>query len=89
MPQQDDDASELDEAEKVLGVILVARHEAPEVLQPRVQPRDAPAPPVATQGTAVLRGGAAAIGAVRGDEFDAPLSQPCIERIAVVGQVTD
>jgi hypothetical protein len=34
MPQQDADASELEEAEEVLGVSLVAGDEAAEVLEP-------------------------------------------------------
>ena len=55
IPEQDDDAAELDEAEEVGRVILVARHQPAEVLEPREESLHLPASPVAAQGTAVLR----------------------------------
>jgi hypothetical protein len=55
MPQQDADASELEEAEEVLGVALVAGDEAAEVLEPGEEALDLPALAIAAQGPAVLR----------------------------------
>jgi hypothetical protein len=48
MPQQDAEASEVDEAEEVLRVPLPARDEPAVVLEPREQSLDQPAAPIAT-----------------------------------------
>src|SRR5512134_3624167 len=89
MPQQDADASELEEAEEVLGVSLVAGDESAEVLEPGEEALDLPAPAVAAEGTAVL-GLELAAPEVGRDELDASLlPQPRIEAVAVVGTVAD
>ncbi len=49
MPEQDADASEVHEAEEVLGMALVAGHESPVVLKPREEPLDPPATSHATK----------------------------------------
>jgi hypothetical protein len=47
MPQQDADASEMEEAEEILGVPLVACDEAALVLELSEQALDLPAPAIA------------------------------------------
>jgi len=86
--QQDHDATELHEAEEVVGVVLVARDEAPKVRQPREESLHVPATAVATQGTPVL-GLAFAVGVMRRDHLHAKLSQLGVEWIAVVGAISD
>ena len=49
-PKQDRDASEVDEAEVVLGLLLVTGDEAPEAHQPGEEALDVPAPSVASKG---------------------------------------
>jgi len=89
MPQQDADASELEEAEEVLGVSFVAGDQAAEVLEPGEQALDLPAPAIAAQRPAVLSLEFAAL-EVRSDELDPPLlAQPLIEPVAVVGAIAD
>ena len=67
---------------------LVARHQAAEVLQPREQAFDLPAPAVAAELTAVL-GGDAAVSPIGRDQLDAALRQPAIQRVAVIRPVAD
>ena len=67
---------------------LVARDKPPEVLQPREEPLDLPATAVAAELASVL-GAAPTIGAVRRDEFDAPLGHLGVQRVAVVAAIAD
>jgi hypothetical protein len=87
MPQQDADASELKEAEEVLGVALVAGDQAAEVLEPREETLDLPASAVTAERTTVL--GLALSGAeVRSDQLDAALgTEALVESVAVVGAI--
>jgi hypothetical protein len=76
MPQEDADASELDEAEEVLLVALPARDQAAVVL-------------IATKLPTILRP-PLPVRAIRRDHFDAALfPETLIEAIAVVGLVSD
>jgi hypothetical protein len=68
-------------------VPLVARHQAPEVLQPREEAFDLPAAAIAAQLAAVLRPAAAAVGPVRRDQRDPPAREARIQGIAVVTPV--
>ena len=87
--QQDADASELDEAAEVLGVVLLSGDQAPEVLQPGEEPLDLPTPHVASQGSAVL-GSPTPTRWLGSDHLDASfLQETLIEVIAVVGLVAD
>ncbi len=54
LSEGDEDASEVDEAEKVFEAALIAGHQAAEVMQPGEQALDFPAPPVAPQLPSVL-----------------------------------
>jgi len=90
MPQQDDEAAELEHAEEVGFVILPPVHESSEVVEPGEEALDFPAAAVATQFAAVLSVLAAAIVLVRRDQPDAMfLPEALIERIAIVGAVAD
>lgn len=53
---------------------VVAHYQAAEVSQPSVGAFDDPSPPVAPQGSTILRRGPNAIRLVRTDQFDPPAS---------------
>jgi hypothetical protein len=90
MPQQDADASQVYEAEKVFGVSLMPGDQASVVLEPREQAFDSPTFLVAAQGASILGGRPVATAAVRADELDpAFVAEPRVQRIAVVGAVAD
>lgn len=72
MPQQDAQASELDEAQEVDGVPLPSVGEPPVVEQPCEQAFDLPAPDVAAQRPPVLRPISSAPGTMRRDQLDSP-----------------
>src|SRR5690606_12847414 len=89
MPKQDEQAAEADEAEIVLQVPVVAHEDAAVVLQPGIEALDLPAPPIAPQRTAILRGGPAPIGPMRRDHGDAPCGESGIQRTGVIRLVAD
>lgn len=70
-------------------MIFVTDHETTEVVQPGEQSLHLPSPLVATQRSAVLSGGLAAVVAVRRDQLYALGSQLPIEAIAVISSVPD
>ena len=87
MPQQDADASEVKEAEEILGMAFVPGDQTAVVLEPRKQPFDLPAPAIAPQWTTVL-GAHAPARLVWSDQLDPALApQPLIQAVAVVGAV--
>src|SRR5919106_4797590 len=88
MAQQDDDASELHEAEEVVCVILPACYDSAKVLKPGEEPFDLPATSAAPQRSTILRL-LASIAAVRRNQLDVALLKPRIKSITVVGSVTD
>ena len=73
IPEQDADAPEVDEAEEVLRMALVAGDEAPVVLKPREEPFDPPATPHPTKWAAILGLRAPAVAAVPSDQLDSAL----------------
>ena len=90
MPQKDDEAAELKHAEEIGFVVFPTADQSPEVVQPGEQPLDFPAATITPQFAAVLRAFLAAIVLVGRNESNAVfLLQPLIQRIAVVGAVTD
>lgn len=90
MAQEDQDAGKLDEPEEILGMILIPGHEAPEVLQPGVEPFDAPAAPVPSQRTPVLDRRLPPTPPVRRDQFHPALRrQARIQRVAVIRLLRD
>ena len=88
-PALDNQASELDEAEEILGVILPSDEDPALPLNPCEETFDHPSPCVSPQPAPILRGGLAALGSVRRDHLDATLTQFLIQRIAVVGAISD
>src|SRR5512146_1966496 len=88
MPQQDQDARELDHAKEVGGVVLPTGDHAAVVMQPCKQTLDVPAAPIPAQHAAILGCGPAAAEVVRRDQLDAVLlAQALIQRIAVISLV--
>jgi hypothetical protein len=75
------------EAEIIFRVVVEARRDAAEVLEPRVQPLDLPAAAVAPELSAVLRRRLRAVRPVRLDHLDALCRQLPVERVGVVGAV--
>ena len=90
MPQQDNEAAELEHAEEVGFVIFPAADKSAEIVELGKEALDFPAPTVATQSAAVLGALATAVVLVGRDEPDAVfLPEALIERIAVIGTVAD
>src|SRR5882672_10976746 len=90
MPQEDNEAAELEHAEEIGFVIFPATDQSPEIMEPGEEALDFPAPTVATQFAAVLGALATAVVLVGRDEPDAMvLPESLIERIAVIGAVAD
>src|SRR3989441_9107894 len=89
MPQEDDEAAELEHPEEVGFVELPASYEPTEVMQPSEKAFDFPATTVTAQLATVL-GQIQAVGAVGGDHGNAVLA-PQLEgqRGAVVGRIAD
>ena len=71
MPQEDNEAAELEHAEEIGFVIFPAADQATEIVEPSKEALDFPAPTVATQFAAVLGALAAAVVLVGRDEPDA------------------
>jgi hypothetical protein len=70
-------------------VIFPTSQYSSEGVQPREQPLDLPTAFVSAQHPAILRGRPDPILPVRSDQLDAIGSEPCIERITVVGTIPD
>src|SRR5688572_9912536 len=77
------------EAEVVLDVVVEARRDAPEVLEPGVQALDLPPPPVAAQRPPVLRRRLSSVRPVRRDQLDTFRGQLPVERVGVISAVSD
>ena len=90
MPQEDNEAAELEHAEEIGFVIFPAADQSAEIVEPGKEALDFPAPTVAAQFAAVLGALATAVVLMGRDEPDAVfLPEALIERIAVVGAVAD
>jgi hypothetical protein len=59
------------------------------VLQPGKQALDLSAVSIAPQRSAILSGRLPAVGLVRNNQFDALLAQPFIQRVTVIGSISD
>src|SRR3970040_124519 len=89
MPQEDDEAAELEHAEEIGFVKLPAREQSAEVMQPGEEPFDLPAAAIAAECSAIL-GSILAVAAIRSDHADAVLApQLSVERIAVVSRIAN
>ena len=89
LSHENHETTELDEAQEVGCVILMARQDTTKVLQPGEQPLDSPASLVTAQCPTVLRDRAYPIGAMRGDQFDSVLIEGIVQFVAVIGFVAD
>src|SRR5215472_10801521 len=89
LPEQDNEASELNESEEVLGVVFPTDEETALPLDPGEEALDEPAPRVTAEPSSILRERLSAIGAMRCNHLDALSSQLLVQRVAVVGAVTD
>src|SRR5206468_1602201 len=88
LPQQDHDATELDETQKIRNFVFMTGDQSAEVLKPSEQALDFPAAAIAPQRTAVL-GLHSAITSLTGDQLDAVFGKIRPERVAVEGFVAD
>ena len=90
MSQEDHGASQLDHPEEIFWVVFPTNDSAAKIMKPGEQTLDFPAPSVATQNAAVLRGSCNAHEFVGRDELHAvPLMDALVQRIAVVSAVAD
>jgi hypothetical protein len=88
LAEENEGAGEMEKAEEVLGLALVAGDEAPEAMEPGEESLYHPAPPVAPQLPAILR--LAAAPTMWSNQLHATLvPEPLIESVAVVGLVPD
>lgn len=71
------------------GGTIPTYHQSAEVAEPSDGALDDPASAVAAQRTTVLRGWSHPIPLVGSNQFDAPMAQPCPQRIAVIGFVAN
>jgi hypothetical protein len=84
-----EDAAQMDEAEIVEGVALIADNEPPEVAEPREEPFDFPAALVPTQGATILGLGPLSVATVWGNHLNAQVSQRRIESVRIIGPVAN
>jgi hypothetical protein len=89
MPEQDNDAPELREAEVIVHPPLVAHHQPPGVREPSEQPLDLPAPLVAPELATVLGFPLLPVPTVRRYHHYAPFFESPIQRVRIVGPVFD
>src|SRR3990172_1579712 len=90
MPKQDENASQMEETEEVLGMVFMTDEQAAVPAKPGEKALDSPAALVAPQGPSVLGWGAFAVVLVGRDHLDSPfLFEPLVEAVAVVGFVSD
>src|ERR1700730_2660866 len=90
MPQEDDEAAELEHAEEVGLVILPTGDQSAEIVEPSEEALDFPTAAVAAQFAAVLGALAATIVFVWRDQPDVMiLPEALVQRITVVGTVAD
>jgi hypothetical protein len=88
MPQQQHEASEVDKAEEVPIVVLVASRDSTVAQQPGEETLDLPASSVATERAAILMA-LVVVGARGRDQLDVLLGERLLEDGAVVCFVTD
>jgi len=90
LPQENDEAAELQEAEEILGLVVPAECDSAEALQPGEEAFDFPAAAIATKRPAILlpaaRPGSGALGR---DELYAATGEPLRERVAIESFVAD
>src|SRR5260370_32483953 len=68
---------------------VIANHQMPEVAEPREGALDFPASSITSQCSSILGHRLASIPAMRRDQFDPALRQPCSQRLTVVTTIAD
>src|SRR5262245_13012575 len=86
---QDNEASELYEAEEVLRVVFPTDEDAALPLNPSKEALHEPASHIAAQPSPILRGRLASVAAMWRDHLDAVLAQLLIEWIAILGAIAN
>jgi len=85
MSQQDQHASELNHAEKIIAMTLPTHDKSSEVFQPSEEPLDFPSTFVAAKFSPVLAVGSCAIATMRRDQFDSVLpGKKIVQSVAVI-----
>jgi hypothetical protein len=79
----------MNKAQEILSLVLISRHQAPEILQPGEQAFDLPTAPIPSQHTIILRLLPHTIDFVRGNQFNTLFCQRFIQRIAVIRFIAD
>ena len=88
MFEQNTNTSQPDKAKEILGLVFVANDHAAKVLQPGIQPFNAPAARVATEWATILSRHFA-IGSIGSNQLNASLGEKRIMSVAVVSFVSD
>jgi len=88
MPQEDDEAAEMDKAQEILRLALEPSRDAPEPEQPGKEALHLPTPPIPAQWPAVLFA-SFVVRAHRSDQLDLLLGERRLELRTVVGPVAD
>lgn len=89
LPEQDEQARELNEAEEVLRIKLPADEETPAPLNPGEEAFDQPAASISAELAAVLGERLHPVRTMQGDHRDALAAQFLVEAIAIVGAIAD
>ena len=90
MPQENDEAAELEHGEEIGLVTFPAADQSAEVVKPGEQPLDSPAAAVTSQFATILGALPAADRFVRSNQANAvSLLEALVQRIAVIGAVSD
>jgi hypothetical protein len=84
MSEKDDCASKLKKGEVVCGMIFPADYEPSKVVQPGKEPLDFPALGVASQPSAVVKGGLGSSTAMRRQKQHLLFEQSLAQRIAII-----
>jgi hypothetical protein len=87
-PQEEDDATQLEEGEEICGLVLEASDEPTRTLKPREEAFDVPASSVAAQCSTVLSSFSAQR-VVRRDHLDSEFAEFGVQTVAVVGTIAD
>ncbi len=87
--EQENDATELHEAQVVHRMTLVAHHQSSEVAQLGAQALDLPTPSIASQLTPILSAWLASVAPMGGNHLDPASGQACIQWVAVIRPISN
>src|SRR5260370_5985294 len=87
--EQDEDAAQVDEAQVIERMTLIADDQSAEIAEPREEPLNLPTPLVAPQRAAILGLGTFATAPVRRDHLDPEVDKRLVQGVCVVGEIPD